>query len=188
MRLLPLVMALAFIPSACSDEARESPDTVAACGIALDYAQRFRTDWEKLGRPIAIRYEPGLSVPTRQKLEQVLADNPEFEGGPEVAITLAAADLRDRRVMDECSNLRNWVQTSGILSDDARIDELTRQPEWPIAVLSMSLPAVSEDGSTALFYSRKYAGPLAGALMAVTYKKQASGKWVLHDEEELAIS
>ncbi len=188
MRSLPLIMALAIIPSGCSDETQKSPDTVGACDIALDYAKRFKIEWEHLGRPIAISDQPGLSGPSRRKLEQVLADNPAFQGDPEVAITLAAADLRDRHVIDECSNLRSWVQTSSIVSDDARIEELMRQPEWPVAVLSMSLPAVSEDGSTALFYSSKYAGPLEGAALAVTYKKQANGEWVLHDEEELAIS
>ncbi|KPL69547.1 hypothetical protein SZ64_16470 [Erythrobacter sp. SG61-1L] len=188
MRSLALVITMAMMPSACSNGTGKPAHTVAACDIALDYAGRFKAEWEEQGRPIAVSDGDGTMVPAPQKLEQILADNPALKGDPEVALTLAAADLRNRSVVEECRDLRGWLRAFNIVHDDKQIAELTLKKEWPVAILSMSLPAISEDGSTALLYVSEYSGPLAGATMAVTYKRNASGKWLLHDKTELSVS
>lgn len=56
-----------------------------------------------------------------------------------------------------------------------------------MSVLTMSLPAISDDGSTAMLYVSEYWGGPGGGTYLVIYRKK-SGLWTLQRRDQLTIS
>lgn len=180
-----LVLMIAAGLAACDFVGVQDARTAAACDLALGYAKRFKAEQDG---PVAILSQPEFDIASRQELATFVSEHPEYRNDPELPLLLALADIRGKHVVAECGNLRSWIERSGILNDDRRIEELTRQEYWPFALLAMSMPAISEDGSTALMYAGEFTGGLAGGYKALTFEKAPNGKWVLKHEGWMGIS
>ncbi|ALH82273.1 hypothetical protein [Sphingopyxis macrogoltabida] len=155
-----------------------------ACAVAVAHAASFKRDES---RPIAIRPSPVFGTPTVGELDAILAKMPDASGDLGVLLMRKAAKEQDAVVVDRCPSLKIWLSNSNVISSNSEIDRLTRKEPWPVAVLTMSLPAVSDDASTALIYVSEDWGGLAGGTYAVTYRKEA-GKWIEREREQLSIS
>ncbi|MXO72815.1 hypothetical protein [Alteraurantiacibacter buctensis] len=118
----------------------------------------------------------------------MLEESPQLARDASVELALAAADVRDINVVENCPDLRAWLDSEGIIHDDRSLEAITRLEDWPVAMISISLPALADNGATALLYSYEGYGPLAGGLSSMIYKRDAQGGWVLHRTDHLTIS
>ena len=157
-----------------------------ACDITLLYVKRFEAEND---RPIAVWTEPKLDVPTNEGLDTFLRANPKYRNDPELPLLRRLASVRQISAVERCPRLKEWLTKTNTLHDDDRMyDEIADHEIWPFAALAMSLPAVSEDGTTALMYTAEYYGPLAGATYFVRYKKDSDGSWVWERADLSGIS
>jgi hypothetical protein len=163
----------ALVLGGCS---RNSDALEVACEVARVHASNFQREAE---RPIAVWTQPSSLGPSSKELDFVLTEHPELKQDPQLPLYRAAAKVQRESPVARCSHLREWLTRADVLTDDRRIKQLTRGDDWPIAVLSMSMPGVSADGSTALLFVSEYWGPLGGNVDAVIYKKDGDGSWVI---------
>lgn len=117
-----------------------------------------------------------------------MRSDPTWRDDPELPLMMAAADVRNVNVVEQCSLVQVWLRNNNVLHDDQQIKKISRQEYWPVDVLSMSVPAISQDGSTALIYTSEFSGQLGGATYAVTFGKSANGRWSIWKKETLSIS
>jgi hypothetical protein len=185
----PIGIVLLF---SCAEEAPEPPFLALSCEIALDYAENFtreiRGHDELRERRIALSATASFHILDGERLEALLDDEPLLRDHPDLPLIMQAIDFRHVSVLDQCDGLQEWALREDALTDEKEIGKLSLGREWPIVVLTMSLPAVSIDEGRALVYVSEYAGGLDGALLEVTYEKSAEGDWVMTEQNMLAIS
>lgn len=187
--MLRLYFSLAMLTivgcSSCSPEPVPTTITHTACNIALDYMKQFR---DQASKPIAVsQRSEGLS-PSRHEIEEFLRSEPAWKDDPEFLMMLAASDIRDVNVVEQCSVVQDWLKDKNILHDDQQIEKISREVYWSVDVLSMTVPIISQDGSIAQIYTSEFSGQLGGATYAVTFEKSPNGSWSILRKEALTIS
>jgi len=155
-----------------------------ACAVAIVHATNFKRDEV---RPVAVRTRAPSNGPTIEEVDAILLETPQTRKDPVLPLFRKAAKTRNVSVVDRCPSLKIWLSKNAVIHSDPEIDRLVRKEPWPVSVLTMSLPAISDDGSTAMLYASEYWGGLGGGTDLVIYRKE-SGAWVLKRRDQLSIS
>lgn len=155
-----------------------------ACAVAITHTTNFK---RAEVRPIAVRTRASSDGPTIEELDAILLETPQALKDPDLILLRQAAETQNVSVIDRCPSLKTWLSKNAVIFSDPEIDRLARKEPWPVSVLTMSVPAISEDGSTAMLFASEYWGGLGGGTDMVVYRKQA-GAWVLQRRVQLSIS
>ncbi len=186
--MLRVLLSLAFLIvaiSGCSRDGDESSRAKEACVVASAHIANFKRD---AGRPIAVVTDVPSITPRVDELDALLMEKPRLREDPDLPLILAVAEAREISVFDQCPSLKKWLSMNGIIHDGQAIERLTRKEPWSVATLGISLPAISKDGSKALFYASEYWGSLGGGQDLLIYTKNKSGAWILQRRDGLTIS
>ncbi len=169
----------------CSADEERHHVAEPSCAIALGYMKKFQAE---AGRPIAVVASPDGTAPSRDEIAAFLYHQPRLRGHSDIEQALAEAKLRAVSVVRSCPQVQTWLSAEKVLSDDGTIKGLTQAEEWPIAVLSVTVPVITKGGNRATFYASRYFGPLAGETVAVRYCRDAHGRWRFVGETTVSVS
>jgi hypothetical protein len=190
-RLLFLGATLCSLASCAQEKADPNPSPLG-CEVALAYAESFvsevRAYEDFAGRRLALSTATGWIAPTQEELDALLARGSKISEGSDHELIAAAVRHRDLDVLGQCASLREWVERERVITDEQEIQRLTKSEEWPVVVLTMSMPVLAPDAGEALLYASKYAGGLSGVTLAVSYRRDEQGKWDMIDQQVLANS
>ena len=187
------IAASASLQASCGQSDGQAHSQNVACEIVTDYVERFvneaegfRADIADAPQNIAVRTAPYefLAITTKDgPIEAKLPD-----AIPALADWHSIKKLSEQSVLDACADLDSWASKRAVITDDARIDYLTRGEEWEANVLSIAMPVFTNDGREAVVFASKMAGGLAGVGVVAFYSKREDGKWQLIGEETRWVS
>jgi len=90
---------------------------------------------------------------------------------------------------EECASLREFLEAEGVRERFTQTKpKLKNEDEWDTIWLSVSMPAVSQDGREAIMLSGLTFGPLAGGGSEVYLRRSRQGEWVIKYEKSTWIS
>ncbi|WP_188819286.1 hypothetical protein [Novosphingobium indicum] len=175
--------------SACSIADESSRVSPIACEVALLHVKAFR---ENAGGPIAIEFAPPsdeLNILTNKSIDEFLVDHPELRGDPDLPRQRKLAG--EVQALKACTNLRDWYQKNSVTLNDREYNKLVSDAfdqrgsklkgPIPFGFLSISAPALSDDG-TQVFFSVRESNREIGNKFFVTYKKSNDGNWRIADK------
>lgn len=169
-----VVPVVVYLAAACAEGPHSTQDAKLACDVALVHVQNFAASQQ--GRIAFQRASPPL-LPSREVVEKVLKEKPEFRSDPDASMMLLAADVREIDVISKCPNLAEWLQETKALTNQDDIDALTRVEGWTTPIIVMSFPAVSPDGKQVYVQTKEYLRQFNGKDAYTTYVRGAKGKW-----------
>ena len=178
------LLSCIFVLHGCAPLGDTISPIESACAVTIAHAADFKHD-EK--RPIAVHTRAPLDGPTLQEVDANLGETPQPEKNPDTLLLRGAAETRDVSVVSRCPALKTWLVENEVVHSDSEIEKLIRKEPWPVSVLAMSLPFVSDDGSTAAFYASEYSGRMGGGTDLVIYRKKGVA-WVYERRLPLSIS
>lgn len=163
-----------------------------ACDIALQTLKYLR--YENGGK-IAVSTESANNLGmSRAEVEQFAAhkrSNNRMDAESEMFLTLAIkeADVDNLKPVEECVNIRQWLDALHIIRDDAQIDAVRAGKEkYPFTIVRISMPVVSVDRDHAQMWIEQVSGALAGAGEIVSLKRQEGDRWRIENRAGMWIS
>lgn len=168
----------------CARAGQDRAELDDACAVAIAHAANFRRDEI---RPVAVRTHAQFEGPTIEDVDATWRERPDSRKDADLLLLRKAAETRNTSVVDRCAALKIWLSKNAVIHSDPEIDGLVAQEPWPVAVLTMSLPAISDDGSSAMFYASEYWGGLGGSTDLIIYRKNKDG-WAFARRIPLTIS
>jgi hypothetical protein len=185
---LPFRIAAAAIfvgVAGCSSLDERYPLSEPSCAIALGYMKRIKLE---APTPIAVGVASADLGPSREQLALFLEDRPNLREHPDVKQAYAEADVREVSVVRQCPEVRAWLIAEHVVHDDDQIERATRSiSRWSYSVLQVSAPVISHNGDYATFYASE-SWDASGATLAVRYRRDSRGRWILEREIIVEIS
>ena len=158
-----------------------------ACRVALHVLQQKKRETV---RQIAVLphsvAEPLSQAESKETARYVRGMGPiDLDGETKLELLLKSADLEDFSPVKECADLRQWMDASHIIYDEAQIERAKRvNGRYPFVIIGLSMPAVStERGKALMTVSTSEEG-----LSLSWIKRTKDGRWAIEEEVETAIS
>lgn len=179
-----LVGSFAIGLASCSVVDVRYPLSEPSCAVALEYMKKVKAE---TSRSLVVWVRPRLA-PSRDDIAAFLKQRPQLAHSADVQNALAEADVRDASVVESCPEIRAWLSSEQILHDDIRVRSIVNSHNWPVTILSVSAPIITDNGERAKFYAEQGSGPHSGGLDAVRYRRDVHGHWVYDGKSSVSIS
>lgn len=152
-----------------------------ACDVALQVLKYLQ--YENDGK-IAVSTGSANNLDmSRTEVEQYAAhwrSNNRMDAAGEIFLDLAIkeAAVKDVKPVEECANIRQWLDKSHIIHDDAQIDAAKAGKEiYPFTIVAISMPVLSDDRNHAQMSIAQVSGAFAGEGEGVSLKRQKNNRW-----------
>ena len=158
-----------------------------ACRIALHVLQQKKR--ETVGKIAVLPYsvaEPLSRAEAEETARYVRGMGPiDLDGEIKLELLRKSVDLEDFSPVKECADLRQWMDASHIIYDEAQIEGAKPvNGRYPFVIIGLSMPAVSAERGEALMTVSTSEGSLGLSWI----KKRKDGRWVIEDDVDTAIS
>lgn len=158
-----------------------------ACRIALHVLQQKKR--ETVGQIAVLPYsvaEPLSRAEAEETARYVRGIGPiDLDGETKLDLLLKSADLEDFSPVKECADLRQWMDASHIIYDEAQIEGAKPvNGRYPFLIIGLSMPAVSTERGEALMTVSTSEGGLGLSWI----KRTKDGRWAIEEEVETAIN
>jgi hypothetical protein len=177
--------AITFLAAAGAMSGYGTPrhGTAAQCRVSLQVVKDLAS--KDYSKPIVF----AESDPTDLDLNPARLANgwTKFEGGKAIEVHAPPTDVTAefmkgiRDAVSRCSSVRSWLSRHKIPHGGAAVEAVVARAneddELPAGIFTVSLPAISADGQTALVYTSDTGGGEAGGGFALLYHRQADGTW-----------
>ena len=104
-------------------------------------------------------------------------------------LLIKEAEVDKLKPVEECANIRQWLDLSHIIHDDAQIDAATEGKErYPFTLISISMPVVSDDRDHAQMMIGQVYGALAGGRYTIRLKRRENNRWRIENRTGTSVN